>query len=117
MALAERVRDSFLDNFASLAQYVSLHTADPGQSGRNELSGGAPPYGRQPISWTASRGANTRSAVEVVFEVPAGSVLRFVCYWTWTGEFVGSRALNKAQPFETQGIFTLRAADIGESLS
>ena len=112
MALAERVRDSFLDTFGTLAQVVSLHSADPGPSGRNELTSE-----RQPISWTASRRGSTLSAVDVVFEVPAGSVVRFVCYWTSSGEFVGSRSLNKPQLFETQGRFILRAADIGESLS
>lgn len=117
MALAVRVRDQFLATFASLAQVVSLHTAEPGATGRNELGGGVPAYERQSISWTQPSGGSTRSAVDVVFEVPAGSVLRFVCYWTLSGEFVGSRALNKPQPFQTQGMFTLRASDIGESLA
>lgn len=34
--------------------YVSLHTADPGETGASEVAGGAGPYARQQVAFDAA---------------------------------------------------------------
>jgi hypothetical protein len=66
---------------------ISLHTADPGASGTNEVSGGSPAYARKTPSFgAASGGIATAAALE--FDVPASTTVSYVGYWagsTWYG--------------------------------
>lgn len=56
----------------STAVYVSVHTADPGTTGTNEASGGAPAYKRVATTWSApANGQITGSQVTV--DLPAGT--------------------------------------------
>jgi hypothetical protein len=44
----------------AVAGYLSLHTADPGTTGANEVSGGS--YARQAITWNAASGGEQTSS-------------------------------------------------------
>lgn len=58
MPLSNDAKNAMLDHLASIAKFASLHSADPGDNGANELSGGSPAYERRPVRWapaTSSR--------------------------------------------------------------
>ena len=76
---------------------ASLHTAFPGTTGANEVTGGAPAYARKNITMNASAGGSGRSLnASVTFDVPATTV-RYVGFWNG-GTFVGCAANGGATP-------------------
>lgn len=98
--------------------YASLHSADAGSGGANELAGGTPAYARQPITW-GSADAGVRSVPdEVVFDVPPGSTVAEVGYWSdpTGGTFYGSRAVPE-ESYTGQGTYTIAAGDIDEGVA
>lgn len=48
------------------AVYVSLHTADPGLNGANEISGGS--YVRQPAAFDSADGKHAQNTSQISFE-------------------------------------------------
>lgn len=86
---------------------VSLHSADPGQAGANELAGGSPAYARKAIAFNApANGVMSQTTSDPVFDVPAGATVAFVGYWAGA-TFRGSGAISPAESFASQGQFTL----------
>lgn len=82
------------------AQYVSLHTADPGNTGANEVSGD-PSYSRQPVSGFTRTGNNpTVSSNSAAITYPSASTnwgtIGFFGMWSAPsgGNFVGSAAIT-----------------------
>lgn len=62
------------------AGYLSLHTADPGTTGANEVSGGS--YARQAITWNAaSGGTQTSSNGQTFAGMPAVSGNLWIGLW------------------------------------
>lgn len=59
---------------------ASLHTAFPGSTGANEVTGGAPAYAKKTIVMNASSGGSRALNASVVFDVPA-TFVRWVGYW------------------------------------
>lgn len=49
IATAQQRENVAVNGYAAAATHVSLHTADPGTTGANEVSGGG--YTRAPITW------------------------------------------------------------------
>jgi len=100
---------------ASSATHVSLHTADPGTTGANEVTGGAPAYARRTITWNA---AATRSiddnVISAAFDVPAGTTVTH--FGTWdalsAGNFMVGGALSSTESYGAQGTYTLTDTDI-----
>lgn len=75
---------------------ASLHTAFPGTTGANEVSGGAPAYARKAIAMGAAAGGQRTQAAPVTFDVPATTV-RWVGYWN-AGTFIGTAPNGGATP-------------------
>lgn len=71
-------KNTMLDALAFDA--VSLHTAYPGTTGSNEVTGGAPAYARKTPTVGAASGASRSLSASVVFDVPASSI-RWVGFW------------------------------------
>lgn len=67
---------------------ASLHTAFPGATGANEVSGGAPAYARKNITMAASSGGQRTQSASVTFDVPVSTV-RWVGFWN-AAAFVGT---------------------------
>lgn len=67
---------------------ASLHTAFPGTTGLNEVTGGAPAYAKKAITINASSGGSRALNAGVTFDVPATTV-RWVGFWN-AGTFLGS---------------------------
>jgi len=77
-----------------------------------ELSGGDPPYERQPVAWIRSEDDLWHIAADCVFNVPADStVTGFACF-TAEGVAVGATELL-GQTFVEQGRYRLLAAETG----
>lgn len=120
MPLNANGENALLDGgLKAAATFASLHTADPGTTGTNEVSGGSPAYARKSISWgTPSNGAMSTNA-NIVFDVPASTTIQFLGYWSAStgGTFYGSRALDTNQTFATQGTYTIASGNLTESIA
>lgn len=118
--LVNASRNSMLDQLGTLAAYVSLHSADPGTGGTNELTGGSPAYARKAMTWnSAASSSKTGPTGTITFDVPGGSTVAYLGYWSavTAGTFYGSRALSASETFTGQGQYQLAAAAVSESLT
>lgn len=107
MAIAtDGMRQGVADGYKALAIAGSLHTADPGTTGANEVSGGSPAYARKALTWTSgSTGTATSSAV---FDVPTSTTPAWSGIWSATtaGTF-RDKADIVDQTFSSQGTLTV----------
>lgn len=95
--LVDAAKNLTLNELASNITHVSLHSAYPGLTGANELSGGVPAYSREAVAWAASAGGVlTTSAAVPTFDVPAGATVAFAGLWSaaTAGTFYGSIPLG-----------------------
>jgi hypothetical protein len=117
MALSNAGKDALLEGLAGAALYASLHTADPSTTGANEVSGGS--YAREIIPWDAAASGNLTTDGAIVFDVPAGTTITHVGYWSGptAGTFYGGVPLNDSQTFATAGTYTIAAGNLSESIS
>ena len=106
-------KNAMLNALGTLAVYVSLHSADPGESGTNELSGGSPAYARKASTWNAASNGSMDNSNVPVFDVPAGATVSFVGFWSaiTSGTFYGSANVTD-EVFAGQGTYTLTDADL-----
>jgi hypothetical protein len=101
--------------------YVSLHTADPGTSGTNELSGNG--YARQSVSWTTSGSIPTVDSNTSIITFPTatgnwGTVTHFGL-WTASsgGTFLGGQALTTSRSVLTNDIARFLASALQVSVT
>lgn len=103
MALTNATLQTMLTALKGAGSFVSLHTADPGTTGANEVTGGS--YAR--VQATLPTGANgTATAPIVSINVPAGVTVTHVGVWSavTAGTFVGgSAALSPSLAFPVPG--------------
>lgn len=107
-------KNALADNETSRLGFASLHSADPGATGLNELTGGSPAYARKAISWNAASGGVANASNQPVFDVPPGSTVAFIGYWSLVsgGTFRGSSPASSSETFTGQGTYTLTAASV-----
>lgn len=93
--------------------YASLHTASPGDTGANEVSGGSPAYARIAITFAAAAAGAIDSSNTPVFDVPASTTVTHVGFWdaSTAGNFLGSADVTD-EAFGAQGTYTLTDADL-----
>lgn len=94
--------------------HVSLHTGAPGDSGINEVTGGSPAYARKAIAFNAaSAGSMDDSTNGAVFDVPAGTTVTHVGFWSaaTTGTFLAYDDVT-SETFAAQGTYTVTDADL-----
>lgn len=99
--------------YTAQALYMSLHTADPGTTGANEVTGGAPAYARQPVTWVAGSVDGVYNATVPAFDVPATTVTH-VGLWTTGGTFL-DKADVADQVFPSQGTLTITSVTYTQS--
>ena len=106
-------KNAMLDALSGLAVFVSLHEADPGESGINEISGGTPAYIRKAITWSAASGGSLDSSNQPEFDVGAGKTVAFVGFFSAEsgGIFYGAADVDD-EVFTNQGTYTLTDADL-----
>ena len=117
--LVNASKNSMLDNFGTLAAFVSLHTADPSTTGTSEVTGGTPAYARKAVTWAAAASSSKSSNVQVVFDVPAATTITHLGYWSAStgGTFYGCRPLDTNQTYATAGTYTIASGAITETLT
>lgn len=113
MPYTNAAKHAMLDHLATLITHASLHTADPGTTGTNEVSGGSPAYARKSITWNAASAGNLDSSNAPVFDVPASTTVTHVGFWSAVtgGTFYGSADVTD-EAFGAQGTYTLTDADL-----
>jgi hypothetical protein len=112
MPLTTTEKNAVLDYIGSRITHFSGHSADPGASGTSELAGGS--YARVAASWNAAASANLDHNGSIVINVPAGSDLAYIGYWSASsgGTFRGSKSVtNGPISFPVAGTYTLTDAD------
>ena len=65
--------------------YISLHSADPGTTGANEIAGTG--YARQLTSWPSPPSPPIMTGSQVSFTVPAGTTVSHWGVWTSGGAY------------------------------
>jgi hypothetical protein len=106
-------KHAMLNHLASVAGFASLHTSDTPAAGGSEVSGGSPAYARKAITWNAAAAGSIDSSNQPVFDVPAGTTVRAVGYWSaaTSGTFYGYADVTD-EAFAAQGTYTLTDADL-----
>jgi hypothetical protein len=106
-------KNAMLNALGALAGFASLHTADPGDSGANEISGGSPAYARKAVTWNAASGGSMDDSNVPVFDIPPATTVAFAGFWSLvTGGvfYAGSDVTDEV--FANQGTYTLTDADL-----
>lgn len=113
MALSDAAKNAMLDELGTLAGFMSLHSADPGTTGANELSGGSPGYARKAITWSAAAAGAKAISNQPVFDVEGGDTVAFVGFWSAStaGTFYGSDDVV-SETFGAQGTYTVTSAQV-----
>lgn len=110
---ANNGKNVMLDQFGTVAVYASLHTADPGNTGASEVSGGSPAYARKSVTWNAAASGSKTASNAPVFDVPASTTVTYVGFWSaaTAGTFYGSGAVT-SQNFASQGTYTVSSTTL-----
>ena len=112
-------KNAMLDSLGALAVFASLHTADPGDNGANEVAGGSPAYARKGVTWNAAAAGSMDDSTTPapVFDVPASTTVAFVGFWSavTAGTFYGAADVTD-EVFGAQGTYTLTDADLDLNL-
>jgi hypothetical protein len=117
MPFNNTAKNLMLDALAAVADNLSLHTANPGATGTNEVTGGSPAYARQANTWNAAASGEAALTANETFDVPASTTITHVGLWSAPtgGTFYGSMELDTPEVFGGQGNLTVLAA--GTSLA
>lgn len=94
------------------ATHVSAHTADPGDSGTNEVSGGS--YARSAITFNAPAAGSLDSSNVPAISIPAATTVTHVGYWDALsgGVFLGSSVVTGTEVFNNAGTLSVTDADL-----
>lgn len=113
MALSNAALQTMYTALKGMGAYVSAHTADPGTTGANEVTGGS--YARQAATLpTGSNGAGTSGQVSI--PIPAGTTVKWLGLWTAAngGTFIGTHnaELSPNLPFPVAGNLTATVSEV-----
>ena len=88
--------------------YASLHTASPGDTGANEVTGGSPAYARKAITMAAASAGAIAASSQPVFDIPGSTTITHVGFWSAVsgGTFLGNADVTD-ETFASQGTYTL----------
>ena len=113
MGLNNTAKNVMLDALAAVAGYASLHSADPGATGTNELAGGSPAYARIAVTWGSAASGVVSLSSSPQFNVEGGDTVAYVGLWSaaTAGTFYGSDAVT-SETFAGQGTYTVTSGSI-----
>jgi len=106
MPLIAATRNAMLDSLT--ITHASLHTADPGTNGANEVAGGT--YARQAVTMGAASAGARAASNQPVFNVPASTTVAHIGLWN-SSTFLGS-ADPVDEIFANAGTYTVTAISI-----
>ncbi len=80
-------KNFLVDTLSARLLFISLHYADPGSTGANEISG----ITRQSVTWSAASGGVASPTAAVVFNIPAnaGSPYNITHWSAWSASSGG----------------------------
>jgi hypothetical protein len=116
MPYAEDVQNAMLELLGSggakEATHLSLHTADPGDTGADELAGGS--YARQAITWEAAAGGLKVITGTPLFQIPAGVTITHFGLWSASsaGSWRGGGALPAEETYGAPGTYEANSLTI-----
>jgi hypothetical protein len=115
--LVDAGKNLLLDGLTDGVEFVSLHTADPNGTGSDEVN--ASPYTRESVTWASPASGSVSSASVIVFDVPGGTTINHLGYWSASsgGTFYGARALDTPQTFATTGTYTIAVGNLSETIT
>lgn len=99
-------KNSMLTHISGLIDDVSLHSADPGTTGTNELIGGSPAYARKTPTWDTAASGEMALDADIEFDIPASSTVAWVGFWDGA-TFMGKAELSASEAYASQGTYTL----------
>jgi len=99
-------KDTALDAIGAAGTWISLHTADPGTTGANEVAGGT--YARVQTTWSAAA-TSSKPGTAVTINVPAGVT---ITHWglnsaSTAGTFQVGEALPASETYGSAGTYVL----------
>lgn len=104
-------RNFAADDIAGRATHIAAFTANPGDTGANEVTGGV--YARQPITWAAASGGTASASNTPEIPIPAGTTVTHIGLFTASsgGTFLGSED-NADETYGGDGILRVTSYDI-----
>ena len=114
MPLTVAARNLMLDALGAAAGFISLHTADPGGTGANEVSGGSPAYARKPVAWNAAASGGLDNTGTPAIDVPGNITVTHWGLWNaaTSGQILASGTLSAQETFGGQGLYTFNDVDV-----
>lgn len=99
-------KDIGLDAIGAAGTWISAHTADPGQTGANEVNGGT--YARVQTTWSAAAGSS-KAGTQVTLNIPAGVTITHWGVWSANsaGTFYESEPLAAQESYGSAGTYLL----------
>ena len=105
-------RNARLNGMAVDYDTMSLHSADPGDTGANEIAGGTPPYARAAVTWGAASGGQIGFASAPAFNVEKNDGVNYVGFWKGS-VFMAGYPIDP-QAFNNQGTLTFDSFTISQ---
>lgn len=112
MAATTSALNDAADGIGDVITHMSLHTADPGATGTNEVTGGG--YARQTLNLDPAASGVAAAPSTLSFTGPASGAATHFGYWTALtgGTFKGGGALTGDQAFNAAGAYDVTAATV-----
>jgi hypothetical protein len=123
MSISNFLENELLDTalatgaYSTANVYVSVHTADPGETGASEVTGGG--YGRQgPTTFSAAASGTTSNTAQIDFtNIPAVTATHIGLWDAATaGNFLWGGALTSSKTLNGGDTFRIAATDLDVSL-
>ena len=109
MGYTNNAKNGKLEQFRSRITHVSLHSADPGTTGNNEVTGGGYSRATAPSSdWGAASGGIIELLVDKPFSGPADGTITHFGAWDDT-TFLGHGTVSGGSAFNAEGNAILKA--------
>ena len=122
MSISDYLENELLDAvfnagaFSVTTPYVSLHTADPGETGASEVSGGS--YARQAGSFSVASGGAVENDANINFTDMPATTVTHVGVWdaASAGNFLWGGALSASKTTNAGDTFQIASGDLDVTL-
>lgn len=105
MSRTNTQKNTLATAYGAAINKVSLHSADPGSTGANEITGGSPAYARVSPP-TISAPTTGLITFQVTFNVAAGTTVAGAGLWDASSNFLDGGAVTSIT-YVSQGTYTL----------
>ena len=104
-------KNAMLDHLRTLADFVSVHTGNPGDTGASEVSGGS--YARGAITFNAASAGSIDSSAQPDINIPSGTTVTHLGFWSAAtgGTFYGSGTIA-SETYGSAGVLSVVDANL-----